>query len=272
MNHLKFLAAIWFLVAMPAWPESSARHPIPTVTPNLKIMRSAHRGVRALAPENTLPAIQKAIEMGYDYVEMDVRYTKDGVPVLMHDSSVMRTTNGLKSVSAYTLEELKKFDAGGRKGKQFKGTRVPTVEEALKLMQGKIKLYLDQKEPARPELVRLLKQYNFYPDNIVVCHGNDSIPSFLKLAPDAWVMPKLDRADQVDSLLKQFPTTVAFDTTCSELTPEMVREAHKHGVMVFTDALFGVSAECMSKPIEFGADLIQFDNIEQFSKVLKKAR
>jgi len=268
----KILFTIFFLATTAVLSNTPGRKPIPTVTPNLKIMRSAHRGVREYAPENTLPAIQKAIDMGYDYVEMDVRYTKDGVPVLLHDASVIRTTNGLKSVSSYTLAELKKLDAGSRKGSEFKGTQVPTVEEALQLMQGKIKLYLDQKEPARPELIRLLKQYHFYPDNLVVCHGMNSVPSFLKYEPNAPAMPYLGEASQVNEILKQFPGTVAFDTNCAKLTPEMVLEAHKRGVMIFTDALAGSSAECIRRPIQYGADVIQFDNVELFSTVLEQAR
>jgi len=265
-------ALIFSLAASVALAQAPSRKAIPTVTPNLKIMRSAHRGVRALAPENTLPAIQKAIELGYDYVELDVRYTRDGVPVLMHDANVIRTANGFGAVSSFTLAQLKELDAGSRKGPEFKGTKVPTVEESLALMQGRVKLYLDQKEPARPQLVRLLKKYNFYPDNLVVCHGGNSIPEFLKYQPDAPVMPYLENAAQVEEILKQFPTTVAFDTNCAKLTPEMVLEAHKRGVMVFTDALAGSSAECMARPVKYGADVVQFDNVELFSSVLEKAR
>jgi glycerophosphoryl diester phosphodiesterase len=272
VSRKNILGLIVFLIATVSLSQTPSRKPIPTVTPNLKIMRSAHRGVREYAPENTLPAIKKAIDMGYDYVEMDVRYTKEGVPVLLHDGSVIRTTNGFKGVSSYTLAELKKLDAGSRKGNEFKGTQVPTIEEALSLMQGRIKLYLDQKEPARPELVRLLKQHGFYPDNLVVCHGLNSIPSFLKYEPGAPVMPYLGNASQVEGIIKQFPTTVAFDTNCAKLTPEMVLEAHKRGVMVFTDALAGSSAECMARPIKYGADVIQFDNVELFSTVLEQAR
>ena len=133
-------------------------------------------------------------------------------------------------------------------------------------MQGKIKLYLDQKQPARPELIALLKKYGFYPDNLVVVHGAGSIPAFLKYEPQAPVMPMLHNAGEVEGLLKQFPSTVAFDTTCGELTPEMVLEAHKRGIMIFTDALGKSSAKCMRKPIDYGADVIQIDNPKLFSE------
>ena len=260
------------LLGAAVWAEPPARKPLPTITPNLNIMRSAHRGVRAHAPENTLPAFQKAIDMGYNYVEMDIHYTRDGVPVVLHDDFVDRTTNGHGYVSFYSLAQLKKLDAGVKTGPEFKGTRIPTLEEALQLMQGKVKLYLDQKQPARPELIRVLKKYGFYPDNIEVCHGLGALTSFLKYEPQAPAMPMLHNARQVQELVKEYPTLSAFDTTCDALTAEMVREAHKYGVMVFTDATGGSNRQCMPKPIEYGADLIQIDNPEQLASLLESMR
>jgi glycerophosphoryl diester phosphodiesterase len=266
---LKIMPAL--LAVMASMPLSGApgRAPLPTLTPNLKIMRSAHRGVSMYAPENTLPAIRKAIAMGYDYVEMDIHYTLDGVPVLMHDDWVNRTTNGFGPVSLCSLAALQKLDAGAHAGPEFKGTRVPTLEQALQLMQGKIKLYLDQKQPARPELIRLLKKYGFYPGNMVVCHGLASITSFLHYEPDAPVMPMLHNAGQVKELVARYPGTVAFDTTCEELTPEMVKAAHQHGVMIFTDAIFNPSPECMARPVLYGADLVQIDNPAMLDQIIR---
>jgi len=258
----------FLFLAAAAFGEKPARNPLPTRTPNLEIMRSAHRGVSAYAPENTLPAIRKAIELGYAYVEIDVRYTRDGAPVLMHDGSLLRTTNGWGKVSSKSLSEIKKLDAGfWRVG--FRGTEVPTLEQALELMQGRIKLYLDLKQGVRPELIVLLKRYGFYPDNLVVCCAIDEL---LKYEPEAPVMPFLGDAGPVEELLRQYPSAVAFDSKCGQLTAEMVREAHRHGVMVFTDALGLSSEKCMRRPIEFGADVIQFDNLRLYSKVLARMK
>jgi len=261
-----------FLAAAVPLAGAPGRSPIPTVTPNLNILRSAHRGVRASAPENTLHAIQKAIDMGYTYLEMDIHYTRDGVPVLLHDEFVNRTTNGFGYVSFFSLKQLKKLDAGARAGDEFKGTRIPTLEEALQLMQGKIKLYLDQKQPARPELIRLLKKYGFYPANVVVCHGLGSIPSFLRYEPNAPVMPMLHNAGEVEDLLKKYPHTVGFDTNCEHLTPEMVTKAHQFGIMIFTDAIGPVTRECMTRPIAYGADVIQIDDPALLADILAQLK
>lgn len=96
----------------------------------------AHRGNSAHAPENTLEAFRQAVALGVDGLEFDVRLTADGVPVVLHDATVERTTDGRGAVAAMTLRELRRLDAAFSFGGQtypYRGTGVgvPTVEEAL---------------------------------------------------------------------------------------------------------------------------------------------
>ncbi len=95
------------------------------------LLFGAHRGDRTNYPENTMEAMKAAVAVGCDMVETDVRMSKDGQLVLMHDRSVERTTNGTGFVDEMTLEELKALDAGAWKGEKFTGSRIPTVEELL---------------------------------------------------------------------------------------------------------------------------------------------
>jgi glycerophosphoryl diester phosphodiesterase len=92
-----------------------------------------HRGAAAAAPENTLASLRKARNLGATWVEFDVKLTRDGVPVLMHDERLERTTSGRGQVAHTSLEELEKLDAGGWFGPAFRGERVPTFEAALAL-------------------------------------------------------------------------------------------------------------------------------------------
>ena len=92
---------------------------------------AAHRGDRAEAPENTLPAVAAALDGDLAFVEIDLQLTSDGVPVLMHDDTVDRTTNGEGPVAEFTLAELTKLDAGKWFAKKYKKTRVPTFTEFL---------------------------------------------------------------------------------------------------------------------------------------------
>ncbi|MGO5065841.1 glycerophosphodiester phosphodiesterase [Clostridium sporogenes] len=94
----------------------------------------AHRGASAYAPENTMVAFKKAIDMNADGIELDVHLSKDGYIVIIHDEKVDRTTNGKGEVKDFTLDELKKLDAGFWFSDEYKGERIPTLEELLKLI------------------------------------------------------------------------------------------------------------------------------------------
>jgi glycerophosphoryl diester phosphodiesterase len=93
----------------------------------------AHRGDSARAPENTMPAFRKALAVGARRLELDVRFTAGDVPVVMHDPTVDRTTNGSGEVTALTLEQVRSLDAGRWFGRAYRGTTVPTLYEALRL-------------------------------------------------------------------------------------------------------------------------------------------
>lgn len=105
----------------------------------------AHRGNSVVYPENTLPAIESAFEVGADVVEIDVRLTRDGVPVVFHSETLERTTNGRGRVLDHTLKEIKALDAGGWKHSRFAGVSVPTLEEAVRVARGRGRLLLDVK-------------------------------------------------------------------------------------------------------------------------------
>lgn len=94
----------------------------------------AHRGAAAFAPENTLAAFHLAIGLDVDFVETDVQLTADGVPVLMHDPDVDRTTNGTGPLAAHTFEQLRALDAGSWFSPEFAGQLVPTLDEFLDLL------------------------------------------------------------------------------------------------------------------------------------------
>lgn len=90
-----------------------------------------HRGCAGYAPENTLAGIHTAADMGIKWVELDVKITKDQVPILFHDDDVERTTNTTGPIAEMTLDEVKKLDAGTWFSESFLGTQVPTLHEAI---------------------------------------------------------------------------------------------------------------------------------------------
>jgi len=93
----------------------------------------AHRGASGYFPENTMLAFEKAIEMGSDGIETDVQLSKDGTTVLCHDEKIDRTTDGTGFIKDYTYSELCQFDAGVKFGEEFKGLRIPVLDDLLRL-------------------------------------------------------------------------------------------------------------------------------------------
>jgi glycerophosphoryl diester phosphodiesterase len=105
----------------------------------------AHRGSSMAAPENTLAAIEQAIEDRSHYVEIDVRLTADGEVVVLHDRSMRRLTGDPRNVRDLTLDELREFDVGSWFGDAFVGERIPTLDEALAAVRGRSALMIDMK-------------------------------------------------------------------------------------------------------------------------------
>jgi len=103
------------------------------------MLKIGHRGARAYEPENTLRSFKKALELGVDAVELDVRGTKDGEMVVIHDAEVDRTTKGKGLVGGLTLKEIKELFTE-------KGERIPTLEEALDFLDKKVKILIELKE------------------------------------------------------------------------------------------------------------------------------
>lgn len=105
----------------------------------------AHRGAKAVAPENTIPAFLKAIELGADGVELDIQFSADGALVVIHNPTLEQTTDGHGRVTSFTLEELKQLDAGAKFDPRFAGTRLCTLEEALDAIGDRLLVNIEMK-------------------------------------------------------------------------------------------------------------------------------
>ncbi len=113
--------------------------------PRRKPLIIAHRGSSAVCPENTLAAFHRAIEDGADAIEFDVRLTKDGEVVVIHDSHLRRTTNGTGKVEEHSLADLKRLSAGGWFSRPFEAERIPTLHEVLRFINGRVGLNIEIK-------------------------------------------------------------------------------------------------------------------------------
>lgn len=253
------------------------REPLPTNIPNPDILLIAHRGALLAAPENTLAAFDKAVELGFDIVEIDVRSTKDGVPVVFHDKTVDRTTDGEGELADLTWDEVRQLDAGSWFDPAFAGTRVPSLEEALAHLQGRVCVMWDTKSKPTAEMVRLFKEYGFKRDCLLVTYGgmgsldpaaNGEV--LLRLWPDAPTMMIARSIEEMDELLLQHPLLRAVFIRRNVLMPDMVRAAHDRGLLVFNSALLQLDTEEWYRlAVESGVDYLMLDHIDRFETYLE---
>ena len=125
-----------------------------------KVMRGiSHRGWTVTAPENTLPAFILSRKAGFRYVETDIRFTADGVAVLLHDETVDRTTDGSGAVGEMRLEQVRRLECGKMRGAAYAGTGIPTLEEFLDLcVEWNLRPYLELKEGTKGQIEAVVGQ------------------------------------------------------------------------------------------------------------------
>ena len=127
----------------------------------------AHKGASGVAPENTMIAFEKALDLDVDMIELDVRHTRDEEIIVFHDQTLDRTTNGTGDVHDYTLEEIRELDAGSWFDSQYSDQKVPTLKEVLDLVDGRCKVLIEIKHMDHPhyhdfsqKLIDVIRQEN----------------------------------------------------------------------------------------------------------------
>ena len=142
----------------------------------------AHRGFSAVAPENTMAAFKLVLnEPDIKFIELDIHLSKDGVPVVIHDHTLDRTTSGTGPVVEHTLEELRQLDAGSTFAPEFAAERIPTLEEVLELTKGRCKLHVELKmlgneyEGIEEKVITLIHQHGMQDEVVLSSFNHDSM-------------------------------------------------------------------------------------------------
>lgn len=156
-------------------------------TPEAVIV-TAHKGFSWAAPENSLSAIRKAIEVGADFAEIDVQETSDGVIVLNHDRDLMRVAGVPRRISAMTLAEVRAVDISGKFAPTFAHERVPTLKEVIDLARGRIKIqiemkFYDQDRRLAGDVARLVAEEGFEPHCVVSSLHYDGLLDVRRVNP-----------------------------------------------------------------------------------------
>lgn len=234
------------------------------------IIAVGHRGTVRFAPENTIAAFKKAIEMGLDLIEFDVRETKDGHLVIMHDETVDRTTDGSGRVSDLTLAEIKRLDAGSWFGPQFQGERVPTLDEALEVLRDRALPDVDFKAGTPEKLIATLERHRLLGKVTLYCGDWDLLRRTRKVSRDLLFRPTVPRgAAGLPILIRELDPPIV-NINWQEFSERLVVEAHLAGRKAFLNAMGPNDTEFgILRMIEAGADYLQSDRPDLLMPLLR---
>jgi glycerophosphoryl diester phosphodiesterase len=226
----------------------------------------AHRGAHNGIPENTLAAYKAAIEMGVDFVEIDLRTTKDGRIVSIHnkdiDSYVTNGQHGL--VSEMTLDQLEQLDIGSRIGSQWRNERIPTFEEILKLCKGRVGIYLDLKDASVDKVVSLINKYGMA-QHVLWYADFDELERVAELCPDCILMPDPGPEENLPEVIERFrPSVVA--SVWRYYSHSFAEKCHQAGAIVIVDES---DPSCWQDAFEWNTDGIQTNQSAQLISLLE---
>ncbi|MEN8226726.1 MAG: glycerophosphodiester phosphodiesterase family protein [Bacteroidota bacterium] len=228
----------------------------------------AHRGAMDTHPENTVAAFREAVRLGVHMIEFDVRMTKDGKLVILHDETVDRTTNGHGAVKDKTLTEIKKLDAGSWKSTIFKEERIPTLREALAVMPQNIWLNVHLKGDTKlaEEAAKVLYEEARLKHAFLTC-GKDAADAAKRVVKEVMICNS-DRPPVVEDyvnlsiqLKSEFVQLLSINPQLTEHTDKLKR----HGVQI--NYCCSDDPEQMRKLFDYGVDFILVNHVEPALKV-----
>jgi glycerophosphoryl diester phosphodiesterase len=232
----------------------------------------SHRGNHVEAPENTLTSYENAINVGADYIEIDLRTTKDSALVIMHDGTIDRMTNGKGKVSELTLSELLAYQVKEQSKPEWGKFSIPQFEEVLKLVKNKINIYLDFKEADVSKTYQMLLKYGVEKQVIVYINYPLQAKKWMEIAPQMPLIvsfpDNIRDSSTLAVFLKQYPVSV-LDGSYKEYNRSMVNTAHQNKTIVWPDIQHTNESEFWEEAIELGFDGLQTDHPEALIKFLK---
>lgn len=229
-----------------------------------------HRGANFLAPENTLPSARAALKYGAEWIELDVRKSKDGVLYNLHDETLDRTTDWHGPIHLVTSSEIERLDAGSWFGPAFRGLKVPRIETMLDSLKGKANVFFDVKKGTPvADLVKLVRAKGFEKNSFFWFADAKMVPEFVKLAPEMKI--KVNASD-IEGIKKWQavcrPSYVEIEP--ENITKNFVNYCHKNGILVMA-AIQNGNEEAYKKAIQAQPDLVNIDQPELWARVVAES-
>ena len=235
------------------------------------MIRIAHRGASGSAPENTLVAFKKAIEIGVDAVELDLHGTADGEVVAIHDASLDRTTNHCGQINQATLETIKRADAGGWFAPEFVDEPVPTLVEALECIAKQTIAVLEIKDPLIAETVVAKIRETHTQDLAVIISFHtavlQTVRSLEPRIPTGWLIGNHNDHAPPVQLCQQLGTLGSnlLNVNHQRITAEFAYEIQRRGIALWCWTVDDISR--MREMKAFGVQGITSNHPEHFAKV-----
>ena len=243
----------------------------------------AHRGHSIAYPENTLEAYRKAIELGVEMIECDVNITHDGMLVMMHDSTLDRTTTGTGRVSASTWEDIQRLDAGGKFKPEFTGVRVPSTEETLLLYKeaGILSCFevkgadADESNRIALGLAELFIKHSMLDTAFLSSYHHEALHLAKSKYPELLLAPERLPDDAPPDPSEAIRQAKTFDAPVIQhqytvLNEDVVRALHEQGIAVWSWSTTDEPSLVFS--IDIGADALMGDDVELMLEVLNRLR
>lgn len=235
----------------------------------------AHRGDVKNAPENTLPAFQSAVKKGVHMIEFDVRMTKDGHLVIMHDEKVDRTTNGKGKVQDFLSEEIYKLDAGKWFSDSFAGTKIPSLYEVIATIPYGIlcNVHVYGDEFVTEVVAKTLKETGQMGRCFIACNNEKQVEVLREKVPEMKICLLPERLEKRRDFiergirLKVSYVQISFTQGLDNLK-EDIELAHQNGIKV--NFFSAQDPETIKKLVEAGVDYILTDNVDLCFDVLKE--
>lgn len=242
-------------------------------------MAMGHRGTMLRAPENTLAAVQEAHRLGADIAEIDVRLSKEGVPILLHDDTVDRTSEGTGKASQKTVQELKNIKLKCPEKAQCTGQeQIATLEEVVEWSRGKIILNLDMKTNQLQPVVEVLRRLQAQDFVFLFLSSDDEYNAYRTHGQGFMMMPRADDAQSAKTLVSTWQQPLLhLDPRPDILTTELQTYLSTQGVKIMLNALAIYDSAAVEAPEaylplvqEFGARVIQTDRLDLLVPFLRK--
>lgn len=227
-----------------------------------------HRGANKAAPENTLSAAETCVRWGMDYVEFDVRRSRDGVMFVMHDAMVDRTTDGTGLLNQLESSQVDALDAGSWFSPEFSGERVPRLREYLAALKGRIRFYFDVKDADIPALIAQVHELGIEKDSFFWFDKDDRAREFRRLAPDLRLKVNAATPEEVAAAADEFDADI-IEVRLRNATPEFLEACRSRGiaVMVYEPLL---DREAFARIVTMGADMVNLNHGDVFRAVQRE--